>query len=73
MRTATVHVLRPHDRLHYPVYYCLLLIFAGVTTASVVFDAIDLTTWIEDDDSVVMQGIVNLLVFGRSVDKASHR
>ena len=55
------------------MYYYILVIFAGITAGSVVFDLIDLTTWIGEDDDEVMDGIVTFLVYGRALDKALHR
>mmetsp|Transcript_100758 Transcript_100758/g.288921 ORF Transcript_100758/g.288921 Transcript_100758/m.288921 type:complete len:490 (-) Transcript_100758:386-1855(-) len=61
------------DKLVLPVYYYILVVFAGITAGSVVFDLIDLTTWIGEDDDEFMDGIVTFLVYGRALDKALHR
>ena len=49
------------------------MIFALITAGSVVFDLVDLSTWIGEDDDEVMDGIVTFLVYGRALDKALHR
>ena len=49
------------------------MIFALITAGSVVFDLVDLSTWIGEDDDEVMEWVVTFLVYGRALDKASHR